>query len=82
MAWLGIVTRKICFFEKLQPAEQQQLLELIHLFIADKQYFGCGGLQITDEIRLTIAAEACLLLLNRTTAVYPGLQYFLPSLLP
>ncbi len=77
VAWLAIVTKKIVFYEKLQPQEQQQLLDLIRLFIADKQYFGCGGLQINDEIRLTIAAEACLLLLNRPTGVYPDLRYIL-----
>jgi Mlc titration factor MtfA (ptsG expression regulator) len=76
-AWLGTLKTKITFYEKLQPAEQQQLLDLIRLFIADKQYFGCDGLQITDEIRVTIAAEACLLLLNRETQVYPDLRYIL-----
>lgn len=75
--WLAIIKRRIPFYEKLQPAEQRQLLDLVRLFIADKQYFGCDGLQITDEIRITIAAEACLLLLNRDTGIYPGLRYIL-----
>lgn len=76
-AWLAIVSKKIPFFDKLQPGEQQQLLDLIRLFIADKQYFGCNGLQITDEVRVTIAAGACLLLLNRETDIYPELRYIL-----
>jgi len=76
-AWLAIVIRRIGFYRKLQPQEQKQLLDLIRLFIADKQFFGCGGLQINDEIRITIAAEACLLLLNRTTSIYPDLHSIL-----
>ena len=40
----------------------------------DKQYIGCGGQQIDDEIRVTIAAQACLLLLNRHSNLYDELQ--------
>ena len=76
-AWLAIVKRKVLFFDKLQVSEQHQLLDLIRQFIASKQFFGCNGLVITDEIRVTIAAEACLLLLNRHTDIYPGLRYIL-----
>ena len=47
------------------------------MFLAKKNFYGCGGLEINDEIRLTIAAEACLLLLNRKTDVYPGLRHIL-----
>lgn len=75
--WLRIIQRKIPFYAKLQPAEQQQLRDLVRQFIDDKQYFGCDGLRITDEIRVTIAAEACLLLLNRETRIYPGLRSIL-----
>ncbi|MES2606987.1 MAG: zinc-dependent peptidase, partial [Pseudomonadota bacterium] len=76
-AWHAIIQRRMPFYGKLQRAEQQQLRDLIRLFVADKKYFGCDGLQITDEIRVTIAAEACLLLLNRDTEVYAGLRYIL-----
>ena len=56
---------------------QQQLLKKIQLFIAEKNFEGCGGLVITDEIRVTIAAQACLLLLNRRIACYPQLETIL-----
>lgn len=75
--WLGIVKTRLPFYDKLQPNEQRQLLALIRLFLADKTFYGCGGLQINDDIRLTIAAEACLLLLNRPTDVYPALRAIL-----
>lgn len=75
--WLSIVKRRLPFFEKLQVKEQKQLLGLIQLFLAKKKFFGCNGLEINDDIRVTIAAEACLLLLNRATSVYSRLKYIL-----
>ena len=41
---------------------------------AKKDFYGCGGLEMTDEIRLTIAGQACLLLVGRGWQVYPGLM--------
>ena len=37
--------------------------------MAEKAFVGCGGQEITDEVRVTIAAQACMLLLNRKTNV-------------
>ena len=57
-AYLTILKRRLPFYEKLSPDEQQQLLDLVRLFLADKTFYGCNGLTISDEIRVTIAAEA------------------------
>ena len=43
------------------------------IFLLEKSFEGCGGLTITDEIRVTIAAQACMLLLNRKEGCYPKL---------
>lgn len=75
--WLGILKRTLPFYARLQPEEQQQLLDLIRLFVTDKKFYGCDGLQITDEIRISIAAQACLLLLNRHSRIYPDLHFIL-----
>ena len=75
--WLAILERRLPFFYKLSNTEQQQLKNLIQLFLADKKFYGCNGLVINDDIRVTIAAEACLLLLNRPTSVYSSLQHIL-----
>ena len=75
--WQATVHRRLPFFEKLSDAEQKQLQDMIKLFVAKKYYYGCGGLEINDDIRVTIAAEACLLLLNRKTGVYPSLKHIL-----
>jgi len=43
----------------------------------EKQFEGCDGLVITDEIRVAIAAQACLLLLHRDTDYYPDFKSIL-----
>ena len=63
--WLAILNRRLPFYPRLQPTEQTQLRDLVRLFLDEKTFHGCGGLQINDEMRVVIAAEACLLLLNR-----------------
>ena len=50
---------------------------MIQVFLDEKEFEGCGGLTITDEIRVTIAAHACLLLLGRETDIYPELRSIL-----
>jgi len=46
----------------------------MQVFLAEKRFEGCNGLDITDEIRVTIAAQACMLLLHRETDFYPLLK--------
>jgi len=45
--------------------------------MAEKSFEGCGGLTLTDEIKVTIAAQACMLLLNRKVQYYPNLYSIL-----
>jgi Mlc titration factor MtfA (ptsG expression regulator) len=62
-------------YQRLLPTEDRgELREDIQIFLAEKKYEGCGGLQVTEEMRVTIAAQACLLLLHRATDFYPTLQ--------
>ena len=76
-SWLAIIKRRLPFLGSLSDSEQQQMINNVQLFIARKKFYGCGGLTMTDEIKVTIAAEACLLLLNRPTRVYPRLKHIL-----
>ena len=73
-SWQDILATRLPFFSALSPRERASLQQLIKQFIADKDFYGCRGLVVTDEIRVTIAAEACLLLLNRGGPVYPRLS--------
>jgi len=75
--WRAIIQRNLPIFRRLSPADQAELLGHVQVFVAEKHFEGCGGLELTDEIRVTIAAQACLLLLHRDTDYYPRLRSIL-----
>jgi MtfA peptidase len=69
--WRAILERNMRLFRRLPPHDQAELLEHVQVFLAEKHFEGCGGLELTEEIRVTIAGQACLLLLHRETDYYP-----------
>lgn len=75
--WRKIIQKRMPFFRLMPTDLQLQLKQHIQVFLAEKNFVGCNGIKITDEIRLTIAAQACLLLLNRKTNYYPKLKTIL-----
>src|SRR5205807_7933234 len=76
-AWRAILERNLPVFSRLSGEDQQELLGHMQVFLAEKHFEGCGGLALTDEIRVTIAGQACLLLLHRETDYYPELTSIL-----
>src|SRR5256886_9426088 len=60
--WSAIVDRNVPLARGLSTEDRKRLLRLIQVFVHDKVFEGCGGLAITDEMKVTIAAHACLLL--------------------
>jgi Mlc titration factor MtfA (ptsG expression regulator) len=75
--WLEIIEKNVPFYRLLPADDQKELQRHILVFIGEKRFEGCGGLAITDEIKVTIAAQACILLLHRKTDYYPGLSSIL-----
>jgi Mlc titration factor MtfA (ptsG expression regulator) len=75
--WRDILRRRVPYVRGLPADLQLQLKKRIQVFLAEKPFIGCRGLEITDEIRVTVAAQACLLLLNRPTDYYPKLRQIL-----
>jgi len=75
--WLRIIKRNVPFYNYLSLEDKDELQRHILIFLAEKRFEGCGGLKITDEIKLTIATQACILLLHRKTDYYPGLSSIL-----
>jgi Mlc titration factor MtfA (ptsG expression regulator) len=76
-AWREILKRRVPYVRHMPADLQLQLKKHIQVFLAEKAFIGCAGLVITDEIRVTIAAQACLLILNRPTDYYPELRQIL-----
>ena len=72
-AWRSIVARNVPLATRLPAAAQERLLRLTQVFLHDKPMEGVG-LELTEEIRVTVAAQACLLLLNLDYPCYPTLR--------
>ena len=69
--WLTLIQHHVVIFHRLSASDRAELLGHIQVFLAEKRFEGCGGFAITDEVRVTIAAQACLLLLHRKTDYFP-----------
>jgi Mlc titration factor MtfA (ptsG expression regulator) len=77
-AWREVLERDVAYVVKLSPEERKTLEGLVQIFVAEKSFEGCGGLEMTDAIKVTIAAHACLLILHLDVAdIYPGLDSIL-----
>lgn len=62
--WETFVRANVAHYCLLDEAERTELRAMIQVFLEEKHWEGCGGLELTDEIRVTIAAQACLLQLG------------------
>lgn len=73
-AWEDILQRNVAHYCMLDDIERSHLRALVQVFIAEKDWEGCGGLELTDEIRVTISAQACLLLLGLPHNYYQNVE--------
>lgn len=73
----ALLARSVPCYDKLAPAMQRQLQRLVVQFLHQKKFVGCAGLEVSEDMRVTIAAQACLLLLNMPSKVYPALHTIL-----
>ena len=79
--WLAVIERNVPMYARLPEDDRRELQRRVLVFMAEKSFEGAGGLEMTDEIRVTIAAQACILLLRlddddyypklRSIVVYP-----------
>lgn len=75
--WEEILKKNVALYNRLPAFLRQELHGHINIFLEEKSFEGCGGLTITDEIRVTIAGLACILLLNRHSSHYKDLTTIL-----
>ena len=64
-AWEEILQRNVKAYAGLDDAQRKHLRDLVQVFIAEKHWEGCGGLELDDTIRVTVAGQACLMILGR-----------------
>lgn len=76
-AWRTVLRRRVPLVARLPADLQLRLKQDVLVFLAEKPFWGCAGLQVTDEMRVTVAALACLPLLGARRGYYPQLQRIL-----
>jgi Mlc titration factor MtfA (ptsG expression regulator) len=76
-AWREILRQRMPYFRRLPPDLQLQLKKHVQWLLAETPFIGCRGLEITDEVRVLVAAQAALLLLNRGAGRFRGLRQVL-----
>ncbi len=72
-----IIKRNVKHYSYLDDQEKSRLEDLIKVFLDENNFEGCNGLEITDEIRVSVAAQACLLLLGLKHDFYSRLSSIL-----
>ena len=75
--WINILERNLPAYGRFSASQQKQLRGFIQVFLQEKQFIGCQGLQVTEEMRVTIAAIACLLLFSDRRTYFPNLRSIL-----
>jgi len=70
--WAAILKERVPLYTRLPADLKQRLHGLVQVFLDEKRFLGRGGLAVTETMRVTIAAQACLLILNREGDFYPG----------
>lgn len=72
--WQETLTEQVQHYLYLDQEERHHLQQLVQIFVAEKHFEGCGGLEINDDIRIVIAAQACLLVLGLPPFQYSQLE--------
>ena len=76
-SWQPILDENFKIVQRLTDEHRNQLFGYMQVFLGRVKFEGCGGQEITEEIKVTIAAQACLLLVGREHNVYPRLKTIL-----
>ena len=69
--WIQILEKNVSIYLLLPQNLREELHGRINIFLDEKEFIGCAGLQISNEIRVTIAGNACILLLKRDKRCFP-----------
>lgn len=76
--WEEILEQSVPVYRQVPADLRERYHDLIQNFLAEKSFEACGGLEeVSDPMRVTIAAYACLLLLGGKGDLYPKLRSIL-----
>ncbi len=68
--WETVLKRNVAHFARLPAAQQVAVRGITQVLVAERAWEGCGGLHVTPEMPVTIAAQAALLLLGDRHAYF------------
>lgn len=75
--WNQYLEKNVSHYPMLPEDDQANLRNLVQIFVAEKHWEGCRGLEVTDEMKVTIAAQACLLVLGMSNNFFPRVKTIL-----
>lgn len=75
--WQPILNNEFALYAKLPQDLQKRLTGHMQVFLAEKEIIGRGGFVVDDKVKILIAAQACVLILNRPGDYYPGFRSIL-----
>ena len=76
-SWAKLLYECVPLTRRLGPEDRAELERHVLVFLDEKYFEGCGGASIDDQVRVTVAGNACLLLLHRDTDYFPGVESIL-----
>lgn len=72
--WKKVLAGRIPQYPKMPSTQQQELERLVRYFMAEKNFEGCGGMELHESQKLIIAAMACIPLIGGVSDLYPYLR--------
>ncbi len=75
--WDQLVDQNVALARGQDPGTRRELLTRTAAFIDRTSWEGCSGLELTEEMQVTIAAQACLLTLGRADDLYTDVETIL-----
>ncbi len=72
--WVAYLENNLPLYARFPAELKQRIHDKIGQFVATTFFEGCGGLELTDEMILSVAGQACMLIIHREGRPYPNLN--------
>jgi len=77
LSWRSLIHARVPLSRRLSSAQREMLLRKTQELVQGRRWEGCGGLRLTEDMQVVIAAHACLLVLEHPGDPYPELDEIL-----
>ncbi len=75
--WQEVLARNVAVYARLPAELQAKLVATARIIAAERRFEGCKGLVVTEEMKITIAAQAALLVLGNEGYYFDRVSTFL-----